>query len=102
MPARSRRTSTNRTSADTWKASRPSGLLRNDAELPADARACLERPREVSFGVGGHATRPEERSSPRCGRGHDGIHEDTFFLKPPRHPERAVIVADDDRDDRRL
>src|SRR5262245_47876819 len=102
MPARSRRTSTNRTSADTWKASRPSGLLRDDAELPADARAGLECPREVSLGVGGHAARPEERSSSRRGRGYDRIYEDAFLLKPPRHPKRAVVVADDDGDDWRL
>ena len=74
------------------------GRLRDDAEFPPDPRAGLERPRQLSLGVRGHAARSEEGAAGRGGRGDHRVDEDALLVEPSRHGERPVVVPHDDRE----
>src|SRR6185436_12455608 len=87
-----------RRSADT-RGARERGLG-DDAELPADPRAGLDRPREMRLGVRGHAARAEEGAPLGRGGEDNGIDEDALFLEAPRHGKGQEIFAHDDWNDR--
>src|SRR5438132_13314959 len=74
----------------------------DDRELLADPLERLERLGEVLLGVVGRHDRSDSRRPLRHGREHDGRGEDALLEQLARELLRDVLLAGDDRRDRRL